>query len=248
MHSQNCFITLTYNDEHLGDNRLDYRDFQLFMKKLRKLTNNKIGFHAVGEYGEKSKRKHWHAIIFGWEPADKKKIETTNLGHDRFDSETLKKLWPYGLSDVGSVTMQSAGYVSRYNAKKLVHGNDGSHEYDPISKKSNKQAIGKAWIEKYYQDVFNTGSVRLLDGTAISIPRYYEKWFKENKPTEWLAYVTHQKAEKTARASARASSEQSKLYDQITKRGLMGAPTSALEARRQITKAKFKMLQEKLKL
>lgn len=36
MHTHNCFLTLTYSDEHLPkDGNLDHRDFQLFLKKLR---------------------------------------------------------------------------------------------------------------------------------------------------------------------------------------------------------------------
>ena len=34
-HERNCFITLTYRD---APESLDYRDFQLFMKRLRKIA------------------------------------------------------------------------------------------------------------------------------------------------------------------------------------------------------------------
>ena len=41
MHTQNCFITLTYNDDHLpSDQSLHHRDFQLFFKRLRKKFSN----------------------------------------------------------------------------------------------------------------------------------------------------------------------------------------------------------------
>jgi hypothetical protein len=30
----------------------------------------------------------------------------------------------------------------------------------------------------------------LKDGTKTSIPRYYEKWFKQHHPEKWVAYVT----------------------------------------------------------
>lgn len=37
MHKQNCFLTLTYDDEHLPlAGSLNHRDYQLFMKRLRK--------------------------------------------------------------------------------------------------------------------------------------------------------------------------------------------------------------------
>jgi len=249
MHSQNAFLTLTYNDENIRDNRLDYSDFQKFMKRLRRAyPNQQIGFNAVGEYGEKSKRMHWHAIIFNWSPSDPELKYTSDLGHKVFESETLKKLWPFGNSEFGSVTFHSAGYVSRYNAKKLVHGYDSEHDYKPIAKKSNKHAIGKKWLESHYQDVFNFGYIILEDGTQSTIPRYYEKWFKEHKPQEWLAYVTQTKIEKASRAAAKAAALRLHDYNTTTNRGLKGAQTSALEARREITKSRFKLLQNNLKL
>ena len=50
----NSFVTLTYNDENLPEfNSLDYRHFQLFMKRLRKeFAPTNIRFYMCGEYGE----------------------------------------------------------------------------------------------------------------------------------------------------------------------------------------------------
>lgn len=37
LHDDNCFVTLTYNDQHIpSDAGLRHRDYQLFMKRLRK--------------------------------------------------------------------------------------------------------------------------------------------------------------------------------------------------------------------
>ncbi|MDX8558692.1 hypothetical protein OZ663_18615, partial [Elizabethkingia sp. HX CGY] len=43
---------------------LDYRDFQLFMKRARKLQEKKISYFLVGEYGSQTFRPHYHAIVF----------------------------------------------------------------------------------------------------------------------------------------------------------------------------------------
>lgn len=41
LHEHNSFITLTYDDQHLPENNsLDYRDFRLFMRRLRKFTKS----------------------------------------------------------------------------------------------------------------------------------------------------------------------------------------------------------------
>lgn len=81
------FTTLTYDDEHIHieDNRavLDYRDYQLFNKRLRQILKRKYGFNieytwiAVGEYGSQTERPHIHILFFGldWQHNDKEITE-----------------------------------------------------------------------------------------------------------------------------------------------------------------------------
>ena len=54
LHSQNSFITLTYNNDNLPANgSLYYRDVQLFLKRFRKRHPKiKISYYLAGEYGE----------------------------------------------------------------------------------------------------------------------------------------------------------------------------------------------------
>ena len=43
-HDYNCFVTLTYDDDHLPrDNRIDKRELQLFFKRLHIVTGKQIG-------------------------------------------------------------------------------------------------------------------------------------------------------------------------------------------------------------
>ena len=52
LHEESSFVTLTYDDEHLPANgSLVYRDFQLFMKRYRKITGSGVRFLMCGEYG-----------------------------------------------------------------------------------------------------------------------------------------------------------------------------------------------------
>jgi len=256
MHEKNSFITLTYDDEHLGDGRLHYEDFQKFMKRLRKTQNDPIGVFVTGEYGEKTKRPHWHAILFNWRPSDLKHKYTNDGGDQVFTSENLERLWPQGNSELGSVTFKSAGYCARYAAKKLVHGYDDSHEFHPISKKSSKHAIGKTWLEKYWQDVFLHGSLILSDGTSIGVPRYYEKWLKQHKPQEWLAYVTQTKQDKILAASEREQRDKTDRDLANLERRLRASETGRIftpvidrnTQQKEITKSKFQRLQNFLKL
>lgn len=249
MYEKNSFITLTYDDQHLKSPKLEYSDFQKFMKKLRKVQDEHIGMFVTGEYGDKTKRPHWHAIIFNWSPSDGVHKYTNYRGDRVFESETLTNLWGNGIAEFGSVTIHSAGYCARYAAKKLGHGRDGTHDFNPISKKSSKYAIGKKWLEKYWPDVFNYGEVVLKDGTSTSIPRYYEKWFKENHPKEFLEYLQNVKIPKIAKAQEKSDKEIQEWFENLYQRELNKSnPKTPNEVRSIISKEKIKKLQANLKL
>lgn len=216
------------------------------MKKLRKTQENPIGVFVTGEYGDKFKRPHWHAIVFGYRPSDCEKKYVNDRGDQVFSSSVLSEIWGHGIAELGSVTFESAGYVARYAAKKLVHGNDGTHGYDPISKKSNKQAIGKKWLEKNWSDVFSHGSVVLSDGTTCGIPRYYEKWFKQHHPEKWRHYVTEVKPRNMDIAQKSSEGLEREWREHEHKRFLLGKSRSLspLELKKIILEQKFKQLQE----
>lgn len=247
MHQHNSFITLTYSDENLTK-RLEYHHFQKFMKKLRKAyPNADISYFVTGEYGDKTKRPHWHALIFGWAPPDGNYLYSNDRGDKVYTSETLNKLWGKGISEFGSVTLESANYCARYAAKKLSHGHDDQHDFHPISKKSQKRAIGKKWLETYYKDILNGYIVH--EGNKLPIPRYYIKWLQKNHPTEWEEYVKTTKLEKTQFAEAMARTEAQEYIKSLRARGpFRTTPRTRNQVRAQIKKSKFKQLQERLKL
>lgn len=257
MYENNCFITLTYDDEHLESPKLIYKHFQDFMKRLRYRIsestldpeNSKIGVFVTGEYGEKTKRPHWHALIFNWRPTDAKPHYENGHGDQVYTSTLLTDLWGKGHAELGDVTFKSAGYCARYAAKKLVHGSDEEHDYHPISKKSSHQAIGKKWIEKYWKQIVDWDQINLPDGSIVSVPRYYQKWLAKNKPEAYLEYLANVKTKKREHAEKLGSKERAEEADLISKRGISGGLFRTRRAMREIiSKSKFKKLQEGLKL
>jgi len=263
MHQDNSFITLTYSDKNLKSEKLQYVDFQLFAKRLRKKIfteakkqgydpeEKKISIFVTGEYGDRTKRPHWHAIIFNYRPSDCIYKYSNERGDKVYTSQSLTDLWTHGHTEVGSVTFESAGYVARYAAKKLIHGTDQSHDYQPISKKSSKHAIGKKFLEKYWKDIFNYGHVILENGTKSSIPRYYEKWLLKNHPTEWVHYVTKLKAQRTQLAEQKRAIQEHKEIainnHRLDQRNRKGFQITRAQVRKQIIEEKFKQLQKHLK-
>ena len=132
LHEDNCFLTLTYNDENLPKhNSLKLKDFQKFMKRLRKAFGKKIRFFHCGEYGEKFQRPHYHAIIFGLDFKDKILFSEQN-DQKLYISPTLNKIWGLGHATIGDVTFQSAAYVARYITKKIT-GDRAQDHYNEIN-------------------------------------------------------------------------------------------------------------------
>lgn len=260
MHKNNIFLTLTYNDENLKSPKLQYLDFQLFMKSLlekrcRDITDPElkrklsIPFMVTGEYGDKNQRPHWHAILFNYAPLDPKPERTTDLDHNVFTSEELSNLWGKGRIEYGSVTLESASYVARYAAKKLIHGPDDSHDYHPVHHRSKQHAIGKSWISKYWKFTFENGYVTLPNGQKAKIPRYYSDWLKKNQPTQWEDYVTKLRHENTIKALKKSRDEEIQYLTELMNRN-NGSPRLIHPNKMKLTilNQKFKRLQEKLKL
>ncbi len=119
LYDNNCSITLTYDNENLpNDFSLNKRHFQLFMKSLRKkYAPKKIRFYHCGEYGEENYRPHYHAIIFNHNFTDLDVLPSSS-NNTLYTSPTLTDIWGKGLTQVGTVTFESAAYVARYITKK----------------------------------------------------------------------------------------------------------------------------------
>lgn len=190
LYERNCFITLTYNNDFLPDDRsLHYVDFQKFMKRLRKRFKGHrilsdgtapIRFYMAGEYGENYGRPHYHACIFNFDFMDKYHYLTSPSGSKVFRSPSLEELWTdpasgqsLGFSSIGAVNFNSAAYVARYIMKKINGDLADDHYFDSstgvyrtpeFNKMSLKPGIGAGWFDQFKSDVFAVGD----DGTVYN--------------------------------------------------------------------------------
>lgn len=194
LHEDNCFLTLTYNDENLPQyNSLQLRDFQLFMKRLRKQYGSGIRFFHCGEYGEKNGRPHYHAIVFNFDFPDKELLTVRN-DHRLYRSDALDSLWGLGFCSIGDVTFDSAAYVARYCLKKMVgKGSDQYYErVDPetgevvlIAKEyatmSRRPGIGHGWYERYRDETYPSDFV-VRDGVKMRPPKAYDRRLEAEDP------------------------------------------------------------------
>lgn len=192
---RNCFLTLTYSDESLpSDGSLQYRrDFQPFMRRLRKaFTDRKVRFFMCGEYGEDKARPHYHVALFNCDfSEDRYVFKDFGSGHIVFRSPTLERLWHFGTSCIGTLTVESADYVARYTLKK-VYGDLADEHYKTVDVNTGevtwrseefchmslKPGIGHGWFAKFNREVYPHDRV-VYKGVASKPPRYYDKLFKK---------------------------------------------------------------------
>lgn len=193
LYERNCFITLTFSPEHLPKSgSLDKRDFQLFMKRLRKEHGSGVRYFHCGEYGERNFRPHYHACLFNFN-FDDRELWSVRSGIRLDVSKDLARLWPFGFSTVGDVTFESAAYVARYITKKVTGDMAASH-YERVSPSgevfnlqpeyttmSRRPGIGRGWLDKYCSDIYPHDRVVLINNDSVRIckpPKYYDSVFE----------------------------------------------------------------------
>lgn len=190
MHEDNCFITLTYDNEHLPEgNTLVKKDYVGFMKRLRKKyeKSHKIRFFHCGEYGEQLQRPHHHACLFGHDFTDKILI-SNKRGTKLYVSDELNAIWQKGYCIIGDVTFDSAAYVARYCTKKITGEKAESHyngrvpEYVTMSR---RPGIATNFYLKYKDDILYNDRVIMRDGKECKPARFYDKIYERSSPDDY---------------------------------------------------------------
>jgi hypothetical protein len=196
MHDDACFITLTYDDDHLPyGETLVLPDWQKFMKRLVK-KRGPIRYYHCGEYGETTLRPHYHAILFGYRPDDPELFSAS--GENKlYTSPSLRSSWGMGHCTFGDATFESAAYVARYITKKMT-GTAAKEHYETIdpetgeittrkpeySTMSRRPGIGLPWLKKYGHDTYQKDEV-ILNGKAMKPPRAYDNRYEVTDPQTW---------------------------------------------------------------
>lgn len=187
------FITLTYASTFVpitskGKLGLSKRDVQLFIKRLRKAQEHSnriapsrlrvnakgilqrggqkpIKYYAVGEYGGKYHRPHYHIILFN------ASIELIQKAWT--DPETGKHI---GKVHYGEVEDNSIGYTLKYMSKfkktYIGKGDDRIPEFALMSKKLGISYITPQMVRYHMSNVKNA-MVTLEGGVKVAMPRYF---------------------------------------------------------------------------
>lgn len=241
LYDANCFVTLTYGRDQLPPNgSLEHRDFQLFMKRLRRYLDalpakpvvgkaarqdSKVRFYMCGEYGPLNSRPHYHACLFNVDFRDDRvPLGKSGAGAVFFDSPTLRKLWGLGRVSVQDLTRETAGYCARYILKKAL-GQNAETAYQTVDEAGNivqkrpeyaamslRPGIGAGWFVRFGRDVFPQDYL-IVDGVKRRVPKYYDRLVKDDLrvDTDKIAF----EREKRARLSAADNTEERRAVREV---------------------------------
>ncbi len=207
----NSFVTLTYRDpwectteqrrklHHIPhDGSLHPSHVSKFIRRLRKTVEQKIRYFYCGEYGDENQRPHYHLCIFNYSPGDER-VYKDEEGIITYESESLKKLWPYGFSTSQELGFENAAYTARYSLKKITGKKAWEHylrcdehgeaywllpEYIRMSTGRKKPAgLGADYYEKYKEEIFPSNEVSVPGvGVLRKVPRYYADILQSEDP------------------------------------------------------------------
>lgn len=195
-HSENAFVTLTYEDEKLPFVKntvsglpmptLVPRDLQLFMKSLRKRMDKEFGrkfrFYGVGEYGGKSERPHYHLALFNFPSCLRGR--TLTVGRSELRDwrgccpvcRMVGEIWDRGIVEVRTLDEGKCGYVAGYVTKKMTSKEDvrlqGRHPEFPRQSngggKAKSGGIGVGGLDAIYRQI-----VEVTDkGSLLDVPTH----------------------------------------------------------------------------
>lgn len=189
LYDQTAFTTLTYDEKNLPVT-LQKRHLQLFLKRLRKrlAPDRHVRFFASGEYGETTKRPHYHSILFG-------------LGEN--EKTVIQEAWPHGHAHTVKATHGAIAYVAGYTAKKYGEEREAQEErvdettgevynyQPPFLQMSRKPGIGGE-ARKHKE---SWRKCAILNGKTQSVPRYLHEAWKQTATTEQKEQLDNEKRE-----------------------------------------------------
>lgn len=197
-YTHSCMVTLTYDNyirdprgrivgETLPDRDLHVckRDVQLFIKRLRKYFNGqRIQYLLCAEYGSKTHRAHYHAILFGVSFPDLIPLKKSNRNHQIYKSDILTSIWNHGICTVDSTNINGA--IARYCTKYCAK----SRSEDTFMLFSHHLGL-KALLEDF------NGKSYVIEGREYPIPRLVWNKVIYDRYCQDYPYITYKYINKT---------------------------------------------------
>lgn len=186
-HNTAVFTTLTYDDDHLPLT-LQKQALPLWIRALRKHKGTKsLRFFACGEYGERTQRPHYHAILFGASLAD---------------AQLIEQKWPHGHTRTENATPDRVAYTAGYCQKKIGYRRHAHERTDPLTGEvyewqppfklmSRRPGIGNKARDAHPA---SWKSYAIKDGHKMAVPRYLHEAWKKTATAEQLETLAYEKS------------------------------------------------------
>lgn len=183
-HPEACWTTLTYAD---APPTLVKEHLSRFMHRLRKKMGAAgIRFFGCGEYGERTKRPHYHCVLFGVPPT----------------SLAVQAAWPHGYAQVDRVSPGAISYVAGYCTKKITFKGEPYEFVDYETGElltaqpefllmSRRPGIGSD-ARRHWRSWRDTA---IREGIPQPVPRYLHASWRENASEEEVAALEAEKLE-----------------------------------------------------
>lgn len=177
-HASSIFVTLTYNDENVPTD-LRPEHLRNFLKRLRKRAQFPVRYYAVGEYGTRSLRPHYHLVLFG--------DFVTYRGTALFlRCDVVDDSWTLGHVHIGEFNSQTASYICKYTTKFLSRVGDPAlkGKHPEFARMSTRPGIGATALPHLADRLFTRpgcalvavqGDVQtefMIDGHRFLLGRY----------------------------------------------------------------------------
>lgn len=188
------FITITYNDDNIGDNLVKKKDLQNLFKELRS-SGCMFKYYAIGEYGTHTHRAHYHCMIFlkAKEGIITDRVQfVNNLEYYWQEFDNAKRpIRPKGYIKVDNITPARVNYVLHYHVRpkevptdvKEIYERDNSGNIRQAGKPFaiSSQGLGLEFISnpKLIETLKDSNEMIVHDMFYRSgrLPRYYRKKF-----------------------------------------------------------------------
>lgn len=173
------WVTLTYEQPNMTEKNfmtLSKKSLQNFFKRLRKLypPTQEIKYYACGEYGSKTQRPHYHAIIFN---CDKEEIEKAWKGTFISVSQQTGEISTVINGDVyfdvlnENTAMYTAKYINKPHKIPAFKGDDRLKEFQLFSKKLGLNYLTPQTIKFHQEDISRLYVT--VQGHKKALPRYF---------------------------------------------------------------------------
>jgi len=170
----NCFLTLTYDDEHCPpDGSLEPKTLQDFVKRLRRYHDPvRLRYFAVGEYGSRTWRPHYHLALFNFATCERHRSQFNRSGLTCCQRcKDVNAIWGFGNAYLANLERESAQYISGYVIKKMTQRQDArlNGRHPEFSRMSLKPGIGAHAMEDVKSAITQSPAATLIaDVTQIS--------------------------------------------------------------------------------